>query len=171
MAKIFLIIGIIVLIALLVYGFYPKPMGSIELKTPTVQSKLGIQSPWRTHWIFSDQDPVILRARQYQPDVIELTAQKGGVTWKLIGKGPWGSLSPISVQPDRTTLLEPGPPLKIKTKLHSRQRVVSVEYAIVGRAGEQYQSVIRNGKRGDLPKVEIVDRSGKILDSGKFEYG
>jgi hypothetical protein len=55
--------------------------------------------------------------------------------------------------------------------VNRRGRNVSIGFTIVGRAGEEYETVVKNGKRTPTPTVKIVDSEGNTLASGKFEYG
>jgi hypothetical protein len=93
-------------------------------------------------------------------------------TWRLESRGPWGDLSTIRVKNNETKVLKLGPPFQIQTKVHRRVKVVSIDFAIIGRAGERYRnSIMLNNKRAPAPKVKIINENGGVLASGKFEYG
>jgi hypothetical protein len=65
-----------------------------------------------------------------------------------------------------------GPPLLIKTDVKARTGEVSIGFTVLGQAGEKYiGGAYKNGELQPPPKLKIVDESGKVLDTGKFEYG
>ena len=80
-------------------------------------------------------------------------------------KGPWGELSRIKVKEGETTLIECGPPFKAKAKVLRRERVVSVGYWIVGKAGADYT------KAFSWPEVTVVDEKDYVLAMGRFGAG
>jgi hypothetical protein len=67
---------------------------------------------------------------------------------------------------------KPGPPLLVKADVQTMGRVVSIGLVVEGQAGEVYQpGIIRNGSRVPAPGFKIIDESGKVVGSGRFEYG
>jgi len=116
-------------------------------------------------------EPQTVRSGTYQPRQIDLLAKQGVDWYRLYSSGPWGQLGTIEVKPEETTVLQPGPPLTLKADVNRRGRNVSIGFTIVGRAGEEYETVVKNGKRTPAPMVKFVDSGGKTLGSGKFEYG
>jgi hypothetical protein len=68
---------------------------------------------------------------------------------------------------------KPGEPLLIKTDMvRTRTGEYSFGLSVIGQAGERYSGAVsRNGKRLPPPRFDIVDRQGRILASGVFEYG
>lgn len=68
---------------------------------------------------------------------------------------------------------KPGPPLLVSTntmKINDRQ--VSIGIEVKGQVGEKYiGGALKNGKQEPEPQFKIVNEKGKVLTSGKFEYG
>jgi len=65
-----------------------------------------------------------------------------------------------------------GPPLLIKTDVQVSGRDVSIGLVVEGQAGEQYVGgVQKNGQWQSAPAFNIVDEAGKVIASGKFNYG
>ncbi len=122
--------------------------------------------------INSGAEPTKLSARAHRPQHLSLSMKQGGDTWQIDSSGPWGKLSKISVKNNDTTVLKLGPPFLIKPGVRKSGSNVSIDYAIIGQASEQYQSVIRKNNRSvPAPKAKIIDEAGTVLASGKFEYG
>ena len=100
-------------------------------------------------------------------------------TCRLNSYGPWGKLSKIKVEKDKTTVLKFGGPVSIKTDANlfptrgnPSGKVVSVGMKIVGEYGEVYSGyVFKGGKLLKPPSFKILAEDGKELASGKFEYG
>ncbi len=122
--------------------------------------------------INSGAEPTTVSARVHRPTQLGLSMKQGGDTWRIDSSGPWGKLSKISVNDNDTTALKLGPPFLIKPEVHKSGSNVSIDFAIIGQASEQYQNVPRKNNRSvPVPKIKIVDETGNVLASGKFEYG
>ena len=71
------------------------------------------------------------------------------------------------------TDMKPGPPLLVSTntmKINDRQLSIGIE--VKGQLGEKYiGGALKNGKLEPGPQFRIVDEKGRVLTSGKFEYG
>jgi hypothetical protein len=92
--------------------------------------------------------------------------------WRLDGKGSFGDLKEIEVNTGEVTTVEGGAPLTIKTPASVSKGAVNVGLYFIGKAKEHYSTVAYMGRRrAPPPKVAFIDESGKILDSGNFEYG
>jgi len=80
----------------------------------------------------------------------------------------------FTIEAGRSTLLRLGQPLTVKTTTRLRRgllgRSVEVDFGFTGQGGEEYERWAY-GARPELPRVQIYDESGKLLASGKFEYG
>ena len=90
-----------------------------------------------------------------------------GVAW---------TLDPIKGQPFSLfseSGKEPGLPLVVKTYIIKINRsAISIGLAIEGRAGEKYMGGALKGRtREPAPIFRILDENGRILTTGKFEYG
>jgi hypothetical protein len=76
------------------------------------------------------------------------------------------------VKNNQTTALQLGPPFSIKPRVSRSGSVLSIDYAIIGRAGELYQSfVTKDGQAVTSATINIVDEAGNVLNSGKFSFG
>lgn len=83
-----------------------------------------------------------------------------------------GKLASFDIKAGKTTVIASGTPLKIVTSAKMANDTIQVSGSFLGRAGEQYSSgPMIDGKRPDPPKFKIVDKSGKELASGPFQYG
>lgn len=122
--------------------------------------------------ISSGAEPAKVTAQAHRPQQLSLSMKRGSDTWQIESSGPWGKLSTISVSNNETTVLRLGPPLLIKPGVRKSGSNVSVDFAIIGQASEQYQNVVRkNNRTVPPPKAEIIDEAGNQLASGGFEYG
>lgn len=96
-----------------------------------------------------------------------------GTQWVYEGAA-WnaGKLARFEIRAGKTTTITAGPPLTLDTSVEWRGDTAAIGLTVVGRAGEQYVGgVSKNGTALGAPKATIVDRSGKELASGAFEYG
>ena len=67
---------------------------------------------------------------------------------------------------------KPGPPLVVKTDVQTQGREVSIGLVVEGQAGEKYVGgVEKNDQLQPPPRFKIVDKAGKVLTTGAFEYG
>ena len=67
---------------------------------------------------------------------------------------------------------KPGPPLVVKTDVQTGGREVSIGLIVEGQAGEKYVGgVKKNEQLQTPPRFKIVDKAGKVLNTGAFEYG
>jgi hypothetical protein len=157
--------------AVLIFSLLTRGHGYIKLETPNAE--LVLKSGWFDRIsIKSANEPVKVKAGTHNPRLISLKSTKGKDTWQIKSNGPWGDLNQIKVTKNDTTNLTFGPPLLVKPSVHKKKNVVSVGLSIIGKSGEHYQSkVTKNGRPLPPPKLKIIDQSGKILASGKFEYG
>lgn len=124
---------------------------------------------------------VSLPSGEYKPAGIELYARemdnKGKVVlWKLTSSGPFGKLATIGVSDGQTTEVEGGEPITVKAaggiQAQGTTKTLYVGLAYVGKSGEMYSSVVHRGTvRAPAPQVQIVDESGRVLNTGSFEYG
>ncbi|MHC4591607.1 MAG: hypothetical protein ACYS8L_02805 [Planctomycetota bacterium] len=92
--------------------------------------------------------------------------------WEVTSYGDTGKLSDFEIREGATLSLKAGPPLQIKPQVSQDARRVRIGLLVLGRAGERYSAAARtDGKVVPAPKLRILDESGKVLDSGRFEYG
>ena len=98
--------------------------------------------------------------------------RQGGHTWKIESFGPWAEMSKIKVQNNEATAIRLGPPFLIKPKVNKNSSILSIGYAIIGQADEQYENFITKDGRAVIgATISIIDEAGNILESGKFKYG
>ena len=161
----------IIAAACLAFCFYSQQKGYIKIDGSGAELQLG-SGLLSTTKITSGPKPVTLRARAYRPKRLSISMKENGDTWRIDSRGPWGNLSRVKVKNDETTLLKLGPPLLIKPKVSQRSSLVSVDFSIIGQAGEHYgNSIMKNNRRVSAPKLKIVDETGEVVASGKFAYG
>ncbi len=97
-----------------------------------------------------------------------------GAIWELQGKA--GTFQEqFKIKEEETTEINVGAPLKIAvnttTRMVGNGMVASLAFSIMGGAGETYQYLLKDGKKVDLPEVLIKNPSGKVVQTGHFEYG
>ena len=157
--------------AVLIFTLLTRGHGYIKLNAPNAE--LVLRSGWFSRIsIKSATESVKVKAGTHNLRLISLKTKKDKDTWQIISKGPWGDLNQIKVTKNDTTNLTFGPPLLVKTNVYKKKNVVSVGLTIVGKSGEHYQSrVKKNGRQMPAPRLKIIDQKGKVLTSGKFEYG
>jgi len=147
--------------------------GRLQIDAGGAVPALRLSNSWLDKtMISSEAQPYKISARLHRPQWLKLSMQQGSDTWRLESRGPWGELSTIRVKSNDTTVLKLGPPFQIKTKALFTGTKVSIDFNIIGTAGEQYRNmIIQNNKRAPAPGVKILDEDGFILASGKFAYG
>jgi len=96
---------------------------------------------------------------------LSLTDENGDKWLLELAKGQ--SLSSLKDSSSKT-----GPPLLIKTDVQISGRDASIGLIVEGQAGEKYAGVAqKNGQWQRAPAFNIVDEAGKVLTSGRFQYG
>jgi len=93
-------------------------------------------------------------------------------TWSMHAGGSAGAT--FAVAEGNTATLNVGPPFKSRIDVANyRDQVLIGLVGLVGRGGEAYPitSVKKSGANAPLPKLKILDESGKVLATGAFEYG
>lgn len=162
--------------AVLLLFFYSQgksQKGQIKIDAGGAAAKLQLAGGlFDNATISSGAEPTKVSAQAHRPEQLSLSMKQGGDTWRIDSSGPWGKLSTISVNDNDTTVLELGQPLLIKPSVNKSSSLVSIGLSIIGRAGVHYKAAItKNGKRLPPPKLKIIDETGNVLASGKFEYG
>jgi hypothetical protein len=95
---------------------------------------------------------------------------KGKLAFRTRGVGE--KLTDFEIRPGQTLLFKVGPPFLIKTTATPRKESVRIGLRVEGQAGEEYYLGASRGKDTVRePQLKIVDESGKVVDSGQFEYG
>jgi hypothetical protein len=110
---------------------------------------------------------VLLRSAIDGGDTIIATDDQGSEWEMTSAKGP--SLRSLL---DRK--VKPGPPLTVGARARRQGSSMLLDLVIKGQAGETYRpSIVKDGKhvRSSVPSFTVVDRLGKVVGSGKFEFG
>ena len=163
----------IIAAAILLLFISSQRKGLIQFDAGNAVATMRLSNSWLGKTtISSEVQPCKVSARMHRPQWLNLLMQQDGDTWQLESRGPWGELSTIRVKNNETTVLKLGPPFQIKSKVLFTGTKVSIDFNIIGRAGEHYyNSIMKNNKRAPAPRVKIIDQDGSVLASGKFEYG
>jgi len=166
----------LVIIAAGCFAFYIylqiQPKGDIKIEAAGAELKLQGGSFGRTKTV-SSTGPAALSTGTYRPQLLQITTRRGGDTYQIESRGPWGKLEQIEVKEKQTTTIQLGPPLVIKPVVNKGgQQQVSIGLSITGQAGEEYRNVVtKNNQRVPAPNVKIVDEAGAVLAVGNFAYG
>jgi hypothetical protein len=174
MKKIIVISAIIVVLIGIILLYYSQQAGYVKIETPGVTVGLrGLHGVfWKNLEIGPSTVPIKTHVGQYLALLGSLTSNTGGDKWEISFYGAQNPSSKITVAKEQTTTLKFGPPLNIKTEAELSSRRVSIGLSITGQSGERYHPrVIKNGKALEAPTLQIIDETGNVLASGKFEYG
>ena len=114
-----------------------------------------------------------LPAGRYATLALELNEENSGALWTFeMGKAGAGSLGDFEIRPGESTDVKIGPPFQVRASLRRYSQNVSITFDLEGQAGERYRSLVKkNGAEAPEPSFKIVDRSGRVAHSGRFEYG
>jgi hypothetical protein len=168
-------VAIVAVVVLLLFSYSQGKgrKGQIKIDAGGAAAKLQLGGGlFNKATINSGAEPTKVSARAHRPQHLSLSMKQNGNTWQIDSSGPWGKLSTIKVRKNSTTVLELGQSFLIKPSVSKSGSQVSIGLSIIGRAGEHYSAEItKNGKRLPTPKLKIVDETGNVLTSGKFEYG
>jgi len=154
--------------------YYSQRKGYVGIDAGGANAQLHLRSSWLTSTINAsgDEKPTAIRARIYRPQLLSLSMGQDGYIWRIESRGPWGDLSKIKVRNNEATAIRLGPPFLIKPEINKNGSLLSVDYAIIGQAGEQYENFItKNNRAVTGAKIKIVDETGNVLESGSFKYG
>jgi hypothetical protein len=97
-----------------------------------------------------------------------------GNKWTFTGSRNVGQLAEFEIMAGQETEFKIGPPFLVipKATVRANPAKIDISFTLQGQAGEQYGNrVTKNGREQPRPRFEIMDESGNILASGKFEYG
>ena len=153
--------------------FYWQRKGYIKIDAGGANAVLQLHSSWlRKATVASAAEPAAISAQVHRPQHLSISMKQDNHSWQIDSRGPWGDLSKIKIKNNETTVLKLGPPFRIQPKVHRGVKLVSIDFAIIGQAGEQYGNFVRKDNQA-MPgaNVKIVDEAGNVLQTGKFEYG
>ena len=103
---------------------------------------------------------IMLKTGTYQVFHLQL---KGGFTYN-----PYGNttrLGSIQIKPGEPVILKAGGPLEQHIKVQRKGQLLTMDYRLIGTAGESY----RNDRRH--PPVFKIYKADKEIASGKFQFG
>jgi hypothetical protein len=171
MKKIFVLIAIVAAAAMLIVGYYTlRPAGTLEIATPggsvELQKLFGSQT-------VSSAAPARLGSGTYAVKSVTLEKSSGSDSWTVSTTGPLAKLAKVTIEKDKTTTLNFGPPFTVKSEIQQENpSSISVGFLMTGSAGEQYLAdITKNDLVLGPPAVKILDANGAVLASGKFKFG
>ncbi|MEJ2704721.1 MAG: hypothetical protein P8Z79_19980 [Sedimentisphaerales bacterium] len=153
--------------------FYTQRAGFIQIDAGGVDATLQLRnSLFSGTTVHTGRGPAAVGAGIHRPQHLRLSMGQNGHNYLLLSQGPWGDLARIKVRNDKTTPLRLGPPLSIEPKVRKNGPIVTIEFNVVGRAGELYEKFVRRDNRAMAgASLKIVNKVGRVLESGKFRYG
>ncbi len=153
--------------------YYTQRKGYVGIDAGGADAVLQVKSSWFVHTtITSGGKAAAVSARIHRPQRLSLSIKQDRHKWQIESRGPWGDLSKIRIRNNEATTIKLGPPFLIKPEIGKNGSLLSIDFDIIGQAGEQYQNVItKNNRTVTGAKIKIVDEAGKVLESGKFRYG
>ena len=153
--------------------FYMQREGFVGIDAGGADAVLRLNgSLFANTTINSGTEPAVISARIYRPRHLGLSMGQDGKTWRIESRGPWADLAKIKVRNNEATALRLGPPFLIKPMVRKNGSLLYIDYAIIGQAGEHYRKFItKNNRTVTGAKIQIIDETGKVLESGKFKYG
>jgi len=163
----------IIAVSGLVLLYYSQRKGFVGIDAGGAEALLHLsRSRLTSARIASNEEPAAIGARIYRPQFLGLSMGQDGHTWRIESRGPWAHLSKIKIRNNEATAIRLGPPFLIKPEVKKNGSIISINYAIIGQAGEQYQNFItKNNRAVTGAKIKIVDETGNVIKSGSFKYG
>jgi hypothetical protein len=152
---------------------YLRQEGCVRIDAGDAIAELQVRNGWfGTATIMSGAGPVQANTRVYNARRLNILQKQNGQDWRIESVGPWGELSRITIRRNETATLRLGPPFLVKPGISRRGSDVSIDYAIIGQAGERYQSfATKDGRAMPGAKISIIDEAGNVLETGQFSYG
>ncbi|MBC8468339.1 MAG: hypothetical protein H8D56_02605 [Planctomycetes bacterium] len=145
--------------------------GILDLGIADVTIKLWSNAA--EQYISSFKNNELIPAGKYQALFIEgskIDSERN--TWTFTCLRDTGTLRDFEIIKNVTTSFKIGPPFQIKTTARQNRNTVSIGFNLLGQGQEEYRhDVKRNGRRVSAPIFRIFDEVGKLLESGRFEYG
>jgi hypothetical protein len=179
MRKISLLAVAVLALAAMTVQSASRPMGTIKVPASLM---LELKVDNKPVSVPSGKE-VSMAAGSYVPAGITAQAVGAGTdgraeVWSIKSTGPFGKLQKINIVEGATSEIVAGPPFTIKVMVSKatntpQGKVVSVSFAILGKAGEQYAAnTLKKGlSLAPPPQVQILDGKGTVLSQGNFEYG
>lgn len=149
-----------------------RQKGFVKIDAGGAKAELSLKGNWFNRALISDSNPREVRRVTNKPVKLSISKQHDSHTWKIVSNGPWGNLSRIKIENNQTTTIRLGPPFTIRPKARKNGNAYSIEFNVIGQAGEHYQKyATRDSKRISVPKLTIVDEQENVLHKGQFQYG
>ena len=146
------------------------PMGRLDVGSKQVE--LDVFSDSGYHHLAKSENGWDVPAGHYGVFGIRLAETVSGAPWTLSASWPSGKLGAFVVQANATTSLPAGPPLTSELSFSGVRPMISIGYALTGRAGETYAAgAEKRGIQQPAPVFVILGEDNRKLDSGMFEYG
>jgi hypothetical protein len=163
----------IIAAAVLTLCLYLLVKGSVKIDAGGATAVMRLSSIWLSKTtITSGPEPCPVGARVHRPERLSISMEQDGHHWQIDSRGPWGNFSKIRVKNNQTTSLKLGPPFLIRPIVDERGSHLSIDFAVIGQAGERYRNFVR---KDDQPiadaELKIVDEAGNVLETGEFECG
>lgn len=148
------------------------PMGT--LCVGCVGAELLLWSENGAHRLSGTEGTWQLPAGKYSTQMVRLNrTDEAGAKWTLTGVyGNSGKMGVLEVVAGQIVSIKMGPPLTAKTDVQVVPGEADVRLMILGQAGEEYGAAIMKGdEQQPAPAVRILSESGRVLETGSFEYG
>lgn len=151
--------------------------GTLDLGTMGVE--LLVLSEYGAYYLNGAEPKYKLPAGNYTCWNMAMVQLERGRTAYRLDAIDLKDLKAFSIRPDRSTTYKVGQPLILKTtvktlniKNNASEKIVSIGIEVYDQGGIEFNvGIERGGKRLPAPQFKIVDRGGKVLKTGKFEYG
>ncbi len=148
------------------------PLGMIELGTAGFVLEL-MQGNQVFRIDCGEATTIRIPAGTYSVHTVWLKGKMKGKPYELEGK-PGSFKNQIKVEPDNTTRVELGPPLKIKISTSQRisgtGTLIDFVSVIEGSGGEIYRRLYKHGRRFDHPLIVVCNSQHKPVHKGVFGY-
>ena len=146
---------------------YLQPWAKGRIKLIGQGVSIELRNTWgRRASLTSGDEALEVFVGTYRPKLIQVTSpENDSPEFTIQCKGPWGKLEKIKVKKGETTVIECGPPFKAVAKVSRRDRLISVGFSILGKAGEDYTSAF------GWPEVAVLDEKENVLAMGRFGAG
>jgi hypothetical protein len=146
--------------------------GTLDAGCPDLSLKLWSESG--LHLLSGSQGKWRLPAGWYWVMAHRLSRTDAAKTpWQVIGQSRFGPIRMFEVRAGETSAIQVGPPLALKVQpAPLADGVIDIGIFIQGRGGEGYSAgVTQNGVLRQSHTLRILDEAGKVLATGKFEFG
>lgn len=149
-----------------------RQKGFVQIDAGGAKAELTLKGCWFNKTIITDSQAREVRSVTNRPVNLSITKQQDGNTWKIACYGPWGDISRIKIKNNQTTTVRLGPPFTVRPKARRNGSTYSIEFDIIGQAGEHYQKyTTRNNRRLSAAKFKIIDEQENVLHTSQFQYG